>query len=90
MGHPDKKVLLAILNVQLFLKVSTPLQDEPLVSMSNVMHGIGYSSSDTTWITKLRLPTKYTSIATETQRADLELGMGLNLVKLRTPPPPLK
>ena len=39
-----------ILPVWHLLKVSTPLRGEPLDSMLNVIHGIGYSSSYTAWI----------------------------------------
>ena len=34
-------------NLQLLLKVSTPLHDELLESLLNVIHGTGYTSSDT-------------------------------------------
>ena len=36
--------------IQLLSKVITSFQDEPLDSMFNVIHGIGYSSSNTAWI----------------------------------------
>ena len=41
--------------IQLLLKVSTPLHNEPLDSMLNVIHGIGHSSSGTLWIIDLML-----------------------------------
>ena len=41
--------------LQLLSKVSTPRHNEPLDSMLNVVHGIGYSSSDTAWIIDLKL-----------------------------------
>ena len=39
-----------LVTYKLLLKVSTLLYEEPLDSMLNVIHDIGYSSSDTAWI----------------------------------------
>ena len=40
---------------KLLQKVCTPLRDDPLDSMLNVIHGIGYSSNDTVWFIDIRV-----------------------------------
>ena len=42
-------------NIQSLSKVSTPLHNEPLDSMLNVVHGIGCSSNAAAWIIDLKL-----------------------------------
>ena len=79
--------------VQLLSKVSTPLQDEPLDSMLNVIQDVGYISSGIAWIIdfnawviKFRFPSMYTSMAIEIQLVDLQLHMGPKYLKSKCTP----